>query len=158
MLEPLGHIFFSFYFEDWMSAGLFMQCSISVKSWISGRGEVKFCSSGQPLRRKRLWLLMLLKSLNFSCNRGLFLLLNRKLQSLSLSAVAAPRPFLRLKSEPIRRPFHFSLRSLVRNLYSSAVAAGRPFSLPIWVSFDIRLSFPIRSTYPLTLLLRRCSS
>ena len=72
MLEPLGHIFFSFYFEDWMLAGLFMPCSISVKSWISGREEVKFCSSGQPLQRKRLWLLTLLKSLSFPVIRPLF--------------------------------------------------------------------------------------
>ena len=44
-----------------------MLCSFSVKSWIYGRKEVevKFCSSGQPLRRKRLWLLTLLKPLGF---------------------------------------------------------------------------------------------
>ena len=72
MLEPLGHIFFSFYFEDWMSAGLFMPCSISVKSWISGREEVKFCSLGKPLRRKRLWLLTLFKPLSFPVVDPLF--------------------------------------------------------------------------------------
>ena len=44
-----------------------MPCSFSVKSWIYGRKEVevKFCSSGQPLRRKRLWLLTLLEPLSF---------------------------------------------------------------------------------------------
>ena len=72
MLEPLGHIFFLFYFEDWMPARLFMPCSISVKSWISGHEEVKFCSSGKPLRRKRLWLLTLLKSLSFPVIGPLF--------------------------------------------------------------------------------------
>ena len=132
-----------------MPVGLFMPCSISVKSWISGREEVKFCSSGQPSRRKRLWLLTLLKSLSFP-KSGLFLLLDWKLQSLSLSAVAAPRSFLRPKSEPIRRPIHFSLRSLARSLYSAAVVAGWSFPLPIWVSSDVRLSFPIRFAYPLT--------
>ena len=72
MLEPLGHIFFSFYFEDWMPASLFMPCSILVKLWISGHEEVKFCSSGKPLRRKRLWLLTLLKSLIFHVVGPLF--------------------------------------------------------------------------------------
>ena len=51
-----------------------MLCSFSVKSWIYGRKEVevKFCSSGQPLRRKRLWLLTLFKSLSFPVVGALF--------------------------------------------------------------------------------------
>ena len=154
MLEPLGNIFFSFYFEDLMSAGLFMPCSISVKSWISGRGEVKFCSSGQPLRRKRLWLLTLLKSLSFSCNRASFCCW---IGSYKVSA----SPPLRLLDLFFVRSLNPSDARFILAFDRLHVALNRPplrlersFKISIGVSSDIRLSLsplPLQMEEPFSL-------
>ena len=78
-LLSLSGVFLLVLLWKWMSAGLFMPCSVSVwvmDVWFSAWRKGKFCSSELPFRRKNeprcAWSLKLFEYLIVPCNRDSF--------------------------------------------------------------------------------------